>query len=106
MELQNWCAEHGFDVNNVKLIVTIYNHNLIDAIEADKRGPHLYRDVCRNERVSKIAMQKGEGFYTVSIKLMQAELDLTHAELKQWMETWLNQILGLQKDMHINTRPR
>ena len=101
MELQGWCAEHGFEVNNVKLIVTIYNHNLTDAMEEDERGPHMYRDVCRNERVSKIVRGQRESFYVVSIKLMQTDLGLTDEELKQWMETWLTQILGLQENMHI-----
>ena len=106
MELQNWCAEHGLDVNNVKIIVTVYNHNLIDAIEPDDPGPPFYREVCRNESVSKKAMQQCECFYTVSIKLMQDELGLTDAELKQWMEAWLTQILVLQQYMHIVMRPR
>ena len=66
MKLQKWCEENGLDVNNVKIIVTVYNHNFIDAIVPDDPGPTFYRDVCRNEHVTNVSSQWGEYIYIVS----------------------------------------
>ena len=100
MDLKTWCETNGFEERDVMMIVTLYNHHLIDALRSDTSGLPLLHDLCRNEVVSEIAKQLGEDFHLVSLRHIQSDLALSNHDLKHYLTYWVQEITKFQMRLY------
>ena len=92
MDLKSWCETNGFEQTDVMMIVTLYNHQLIDALRPDANGLPLLRDLCRNEIVYEKAKAEDEDFHLVSLRHIQSDLALSDHGLKQYLMYWAKEM--------------
>jgi len=82
------------------MIVTLYNHHLIDAILPDTSGLPLLRDRCRNEVVSEKAQEVGADFHLLSLRHIQSDLAMSSHDLKNYLAYWVQEITKFQMRLY------